>query len=262
MTDPIAIRAHYTTWAALVRDAPSLTQGMFARVDLAVAQFARVDVELELPDGETFTLAGDVVTVVPGQAIALQWRAEAREHVERVLHAAVAPHASDVATAEDPAFTRVDADVDENEQGASAGLEQFPDRESLQAQIEAMSVQEKRTAALHGRKEMRLLLVRDHNKTIHPFVVKNPAIALDEVEQIARMTGVNPEVLHFIAQHREWTRSSNVVRNLIKNPKTPMPDALSLLDKLPASELKSIAKSGSVRGAIQMAARKRVLGPS
>lgn len=255
--DTIVISARYSTWAALARDAPSLTQGMFARLELQVAQFARVDVELELPDGESVTLAGDVVTVVPGQAVALQWRPEAREQVERVLRAAAAAHPSDVATADDPVCKLAPEAGDAGDDG----LEHFPDRESLQAQIEAMTVQDKRTAALHGRKEMRLLLVRDHNKSIHPFVVKNPAIALDEVEQIARMTGVNPEVLHAIAQNREWTRSANVVRHLIKNPKTPMPDALALLDKLPAAELKAIAKSGNVRGAIQMAARKRVLGP-
>lgn len=265
---PLVLCARYTTWAALVRDAPSLSQGMFARLDPAafsrgvggaIAQFARVDAQVELPDGEVFTLAGDVVSVMPGQAVALQWRPQAREQVERILRAAAAAASGGpTAGADDPRFSVPDEDAN----AAGDVVEHFPDRESLQAQIEAMSVQEKRTAALHGRKEMRLLLIRDHNKTIHPFVVKNPAIALDEIEQIARMTGVNPEVLHSIAQNREWTRSSNVVRNLIKNPKTPMPDALALVDKLPASELKAIAKSGSVRGAIQMAARKRVLGPS
>ena len=87
------------------------------------------------------------------------------------------------------------------------------DRESLQARIEALSVQEKRNEALHGRKDARWILVRDHNKSIHPFVIKNPAITLDEVEQIARLTGVNPDVLHQIAHHREWTRSANVCRS-------------------------------------------------
>ena len=134
------------------------------------------------------------------------------------------------------------------------------DSQSLQKQIEEMSVNEKRTNALHGRKQMRMLLIRDRNKTIHPFVIKNPAITLDEIEQIAKMPSVNPDVLRTIAKSKEWTRSTTVCRNLVRNPKTPMKEALMLLPKLPMSDLRAMAKSGNVRTAIQQAARKKVAG--
>jgi hypothetical protein len=123
-----------------------------------------------------------------------------------------------------------------------------------------MSVNETRRAALRGRRDMRLLLIRDKNKTVHPFVLRNPGITLDEVEQIAKMPGVNPDALRMIAGNRDWIRSTTVCRNLVRNPKTPMPDALRLLGKLPMSDLRAMAKSGNVRTPIQQAARKKVTG--
>jgi hypothetical protein len=251
--------ATYATWAAVHRDAPTLTQGAFLKTALPeaakLAQFARVDVHFALPDDETYTLAGDVVTVVPGQAIAVQWRPDARPELERLLAVVVKQAPAGAAGSDEPVVTLME-DAPSSDVVMPVG-----DRESLQARLEAMSVQDKRTEALHGRKDMRWLLIRDHNKSVHPFVVKNPAITLDEIEQIARLTGVNPEVLHTIAHNRDWTRSQNVCRNLIKNPKTPMPDALSLLDKLPIGEVRALAKSPSVRAAIQMAARKKINNP-
>lgn len=247
--------ATYATWAAVHRDAPTLIQGAFLRTALPEAsklqQFARVDVHFELPDDETYTLAGDVVTVVPGQAIAVQWRPEARPEIERLLAGVAKQAATGTAGANEPVVALMD------EEPTDAAMP-VGDRESLQARLESMTVQDKRTEALHGQKAMRWLLIRDHNKSVHPFVIKNPAITLDEIEQIARLTGVNPEVLHAIAHHREWTRSANVCRNLVKNPKTPMPDALALLDKLPIGEVRALAKSPSVRTGIQMAARKKI----
>lgn len=255
--------ATYATWAAAQRDAANLAHGAFLRTKLpeasALRQFARVDVHFEMPDGEAYTLAGDVVTVMPGQAIAVQWRPEARDEMERLL-AAVAknpPAANAAPGADEPLVALIDDD-DDGDGDARDDHAPVGDRESLQARLEAMTVQEKRIEALHGRKEVRWLLIRDQNKSVHPFVIKNPAITLDEVEQIARLTAVNPDVLHTIAHSKEWTRSANVCRNLVKNPKTPMPDALALLDKLPSSEVRALAKSPSVRAAIQMAARKKI----
>jgi len=139
-----------------------------------------------------------------------------------------------------------------------------PDRvtrnKNLQQQIAEMSVAQKRQACLHSRKDMRMLLIRDRNKTIHPFVMRNPAITLDEIEQISKMPSVNPDVLRTIAKSREWNRSATVCRNLVRNPKTPMKEALQLLSKLPKSDIRALAKRGNVRTAIQQAARKKALG--
>jgi hypothetical protein len=123
-----------------------------------------------------------------------------------------------------------------------------------------MTANEKRQAAIHGRREVRLLLMKDRNKTVHPFVVKNPAITLDEIEQFAKMPSVNPDALRMMAGNREWIRSIGVCRALVRNPKTPLREALALLEKLPISDVRALAKSENVRAPIQRAARKKVAG--
>ncbi len=81
----------------------------------------------------------------------------------------------------------------------------------------------------------------------------------DHGEQIAKLATVNPEALHIIARSREWTRSMTVCRNLVHNPKTPLADALEMLEHLPPSEIRMLAKSGNVRTPLQQAARKKVI---
>lgn len=171
--------------------------------------------------------------------------------------------AFDEPTSETTALTAKEAPADADADSALAAHDddaRFADRRSAVQQLETMSLAEKRHAAMHGHKDVRMLIVRDHNKSLHPFVLKNPAISLDEIEQIAKLTGVNPECLHTIASNRDWTRSASVVRNLVRNPKTPVPDALKLVEKLPMDEIRAIVKSASVKGPIQAAARKRLHG--
>ena len=241
--------------------------GLYVLKDLGLPRFAPVEVLIEAPDGARFELACEVLQGFAGMATALSVGAAARAGVDAVMaHAMMHPadgepmplvivdDEDDGATAaDDDADDAYDADDDDDDDDDD-GVRDL----SLIQQVAAMSIADKRQAALHGGKELRFLILKDSNKTLHPFVLNNPAIALDEVEAIARMTSVNPECLHRIA--KDFTRSANVVRNLVKNPKTPLVDALSLVDKLALSDVRAIAKGGSVRNAILMAARKRVNG--
>lgn len=223
--------------------------GLFLPKDLGQAQFAVVDVVFEAPDGECFDLPCEVLQAFPGTATALSIKASGRAGLDALLAHAMTqkPEGED---------GPLDVALDEDEGAEAAGTVEGDG--SLLQQVQAMSVAEKRQAAMKGNKDLRLILIKDTNKTIHPFVMQNPAISLDEVETISRMTAVHPDVLHSIA--RNWAKNANIVRNLVKNPKTPMPDALQLVEKLAATDLRAIAKGGSVRMAILQAARKRVTG--
>ena len=222
--------------------------GLYLMKDLAQPQFTAVDVVIEAPDGERFELACEVLQSFLGTATALSVKTAARPAVDALLaHAMKHP-----AEGEDGPLEISDDDAEE----AADDDDDVQRDASLIQQVAAMTIAEKRQAALHGGKELRFLILKDSNKTLHPFVINNPAISIDEIEAITRMTSVNPEVLHRIA--KDYTRSSTVVRNLVKNPKTPLVDALALVDKLALSDVRAIAKGGSVRNAILMAARKRV----
>ncbi len=114
--------------------------------------------------------------------------------------------------------------------------------------------------ALHGDKNQRAALLREQNKMIHGYVVRNAQIQLDEVVAIARMTTVAIEVLTYIASRREWAERPEIAIALVRNPRTPVPLAIRLLDRVQPSDLRQLAKQASVREPIQRAARKKVVG--
>lgn len=229
--------------------------GLLIRTEAELDLFAPVAVHVQAPDGEQIELAGEVVQLVPGQGLAVQFGEGATGAIEKLMAKAAADSGEAEAVDGDPEFFGPGQAHDDHDAGESVGAK------TLHDQIEEMSVAQMRAAALHGRKEMRLMLIRNRNKTIHPFVIKNPAITLDEIEQIAKMPSVNPDVLRMIAKSREWNRSTTVCRNLVRNPKTPVKEALALMPKLPLSDIRALAKSGNVRTPIQHAARKKLAGP-
>ncbi len=114
--------------------------------------------------------------------------------------------------------------------------------------------------ALHGDKNQRAALLREQNKMIHGYVVRNAQIQLDEVVAIARMTTVTVEVLTFIASRREWAERPEVALALVRNPRTPVPLAIRMLERVSPSDLRMLAKQSTVREAIQRVARKKVIG--
>jgi hypothetical protein len=246
----------YPSWQPLQRDCQQQIRmrGLLLKTEAEPEQFTPVRVRLRAPNGRSFDLVGQVVQVVAGQGVAVQFGADAAETIAELEQTCA--DGRDGRGAGEPEEPQVFAPGESPPSAAGPAGDDQP----AHVQIEQMSVNEKRRAALRGRRDMRLLLIRDKNKTVHPFVLRNPGITLDEVEQIAKMPGVNPDALRMIAGNRDWIRSTTVCRNLVRNPKTPMPDALRLLGKLPMSDLRAMAKSGNVRTPIQQAARKKVTG--
>jgi hypothetical protein len=284
------INVSYKSWAGLQRDCQQqiALRGLFLKTVETLPQFVRVCLKLTAPNGAQVELRGEVVQSMPGRGLAVQFASDAANAITQLnvwcqsnsgaskeppdamepmvqleggAGIAAPPKvpvpAAEAGKPDQPSAAAIPTPVPD---AAAAQPAQEPeiDPANLAAQVEAMSVDEKRKTALHGRRDMRLLLIRDRNKTIHPFVVKNPSITLDEIEQIAKMPGVNPETLRIIAASLEWTRSATVCRNLIFNPNCPMREALTLLSRLPQGDLRAVAKSAHIRTAIGQAARKMI----
>lgn len=114
--------------------------------------------------------------------------------------------------------------------------------------------------ALHGDKNQRAAILRENNRLLHSYVLRNPQIGVDEVAAIARMTTVSGDILAFIAGRREWAERAEVAIALVRNPKTPVPLAVRMLDHVGPAELRQLAKQTAVREPIARAARKKVLG--
>lgn len=148
----------------------------------------------------------------------------------------------------------VEADLEEKEAPDTSRQPQ-----ALSERLRAMTVNEKMQLALSGQRDERAAILRDTNKMLHLFVFKNPRIGLDEVQSAAKNAQLSPEAIKFIAEHREWGSNPMVCTALVRNPKTPLPLALKMIDRLPMTELRTLAKGGA-REAVVHAARKKVIG--
>jgi hypothetical protein len=115
-------------------------------------------------------------------------------------------------------------------------------------------------AALHGNKDERGRIMRDLNKMLHPYVLKNAGLGVDEVLAIAKMTTVAADLLGTIADRRDWAQRPDIAIALVRNPKTPTAAAIRLLDWVSPADLRQLAKDSRTRPAVQQAARKKVIG--
>jgi hypothetical protein len=128
----------------------------------------------------------------------------------------------------------------------------------LEAEIAAMSAPQKIQFAMKADRAGRVLLLKEPNKTIQTFLLQNPRITIEEVKHIAGFRQAGPEALNAISVNREWTGNPGVVSALVRNPKTPGPTAVKLMEKLSMDEIRRLAKSNDVPPAVTAAARKKV----
>jgi hypothetical protein len=113
--------------------------------------------------------------------------------------------------------------------------------------------------ALHGNRDERATIMRDTNKQLHGFVLKNPQLGADEVLAFAKMSTLGADVLAQIAARRDWAARPDIAIALIRNPKLPVGAAIKLLDYVTAADLRQLAKDTRTRAPIQQAARKKIL---
>src|SRR5437660_4231427 len=117
-----------------------------------------------------------------------------------------------------------------------------PERISLIRRIMFMSVKDRVKLALKGDREARGILVRDANKIVATGVIHNPRLSDQEVEQIAAMRTVCDEVLRLIRMGRAWARSYPIIHNLARNPRTPLPTALHISQRLRTKDSTAIPR--------------------
>lgn len=132
-------------------------------------------------------------------------------------------------------------------------------RGTVAERIAALTVPQKIQLALSGDREQRIALLRDHNKVLHAYVLKNPRIGLDEVTFAAKLTSLAPDALKAIAENAEWGQNQQICIAVARNTGTPTPVALRLLPRLPTNEVRAIAKGGA-RDALVQFARKMLAG--
>jgi hypothetical protein len=128
----------------------------------------------------------------------------------------------------------------------------------LHVRLGRMTNSQKIRRAMLGSAAERLLLVRDSNRLVSQAAIKSPSIQENEVVRISASRTVSEDVLRIIAMDKEWTRSHQIKLNLVQNPRTPFAFSAKLITHLREHELKGLARSKNVTGAISQAARQQL----
>ena len=140
-----------------------------------------------------------------------------------------------------------------------AAAEVVPDkakRLTLLARLSQMSVVDRIQLAIKGSREERMLLIRDPNKIVQRGVLQSARLTDQEVESFAAMTNLTAEVLRHISMNRAFMKNYVVVKNLAKNPKTPLDVSLRLLQRLTAPDLKLLTTNKNIPETLKSTAMK------
>lgn len=227
------LRVQYDRPEDLIADDAAQFQrgGLLVRMEPppGLALFEAVELEVATDFAGSVTVAGQVVQLVPGAGVAVTFDPKALEDL--------------VASARGQGATPTTME----QQRPAAAAKSTTD---AAARIHA---------ALYGNRDERWKIIRDANKMMHPHVLRNPGLGLDEVLAIAKMSTLAPDLLGSIAERREWQRPDIAIA-LVRNPKTPTAAAIRLLEFVSAADLRQLAKDSHTRPAVQQAARKKVLG--
>jgi len=132
------------------------------------------------------------------------------------------------------------------------------ERISLVRRIMFMTVKDRVKFALKGDREARGILIRDSNRVVATAVIHNPRITDKEIENISAMRTVSEEVLRMIGMNRAWTRSYTIIHNLARNPRTPMPTAITILPRIQQKDLKAISENRNVAEGVRRQAYRLV----
>lgn len=122
--------------------------------------------------------------------------------------------------------------------------------------LSTLPVVERMKLAMRGTREQRAQLIRDSNKLVAVAVLSSPKLNESEIETFARMANLAEDILRIIAMNRAWVKNYTIVAALTRNPKTPLAQSMSFLQRLNERDLKSLSVDRNVPEGLRLAARK------
>lgn len=128
----------------------------------------------------------------------------------------------------------------------------------LYVQIQQMTVTQKIRSATLGNSSMRMLLIRDTNRLVAEAAARSPRFSESEATLISSSRSVTDDVLRIISNNRDLTKGYQVKLNLVTNPRTPFTFSSRFLPHLRDNDLRSIARSKNIPGAVVRAARQQL----
>jgi len=144
--------------------------------------------------------------------------------------------------------------IEEVRQRQATG-DKLPEVKGLtEGQIRLLPLPVRMRLARGASRQLRSILVRDQNAQVGLAVLNGNQLTDQEVEAIANSRTVQPEVLAEIPKRREWIRKYNVVKAVVRNPRTQVPTAIKLLPRLIVNDLRVLARDRNVAHAVRSTA--------
>ncbi len=120
--------------------------------------------------------------------------------------------------------------------------------------LRSMPTRQKKQLAVGAGREVREALMRDPDRTVQLWVLRNPALTEEEVARYAGEIPLAAEAVDFLVRSPKWSLSPKVARNLALNPCTP-PDRLNvLLTVLPSNMLRELVQQVTASRRVRAAA--------
>lgn len=119
-----------------------------------------------------------------------------------------------------------------------------------------LKIFEKIRLATVGNQYCRQVLIRDTNRVVAMSVVRSPSISDMEIVAAAGSRSVCDDVIRYIANSRVHIKDYAVKQALVTNPKCPLGTSLRLLSFLHTDDLRALARSRNVAGALSASAKK------
>ncbi|MFQ5789605.1 MAG: hypothetical protein ACE5JI_03925 [Acidobacteriota bacterium] len=155
---------------------------------------------------------------------------------------------------ESPPPTPIEEELAKEE--ALLNEEEKKKRQSIYERIAKMNPAERMMEGLRGDREARMYLVRDRNRMVYSAVLSNARLTDSEIEAIAAMRSVSPEVLRTIGGKHTWTKRYAIKHELVKNPLTPVEISMRLIANLSSQHLKRLARDRNVPEQVRRQATK------
>ena len=116
--------------------------------------------------------------------------------------------------------------------------------------------------------QLKLAMVGDHsralealqstNKLVAAAGIRNPRIKENDVQRIIRSRGMHEEVIRYICNNNDWTKSYTVKLQLVQHPKTPPTLMMRWLPLMRQTDLKQMAKSKQIPSNVSTHAKRLV----
>jgi hypothetical protein len=120
--------------------------------------------------------------------------------------------------------------------------------------IKKMDPGERARLALRADRAERQILCRDTTPQVLLNMLSNPRVEAQNVLAVVKSTYANGGLLQRIATDRRWASNPEILTAIVRNPKTPTPIAIRLIDHVPTRDLREMARIGALRENVRRAA--------